>query len=115
MGQKWQQGGIRLRRRTRSRASALLTTTARTAAAMSAGQAPAAHEELSLVAGRRAGALAMSKASGFVLLVAGLSAAAYVVLPSGIDTGEPELPPHFTDVAKIPPLSGASEVALAVP
>ena len=57
----------------------------------------------------------MSKASGFVLLVAGLSAAAYVALPSGIDTGEPELPPHFTDVAKIPPPSGASEVALAVP
>jgi hypothetical protein len=57
----------------------------------------------------------MSKASGFVLLVAGLSAAAYVVLPSGIDTGEPELPPHFTDVAKIPPPSGASEVALAAP
>ena len=57
----------------------------------------------------------MSKASGLVLLVAGLSAAAYVVLPSGIDTGEPELPPHFTDVAKIPPPSGASEVALAAP
>jgi len=57
----------------------------------------------------------MSKASGLVLLVAGLSAAAYVALPSGIDTGEPELPPHFTDVAKIPPPSGASEVALATP
>ena len=57
----------------------------------------------------------MSKASGFVLLVAGLSAAAYVVLPSGIDTGEPELPPHLTDVAKMLPPSGASEVALAAP
>ena len=56
----------------------------------------------------------MSKASGFVLLVAGLAAAAYV-LPSGSDTGEPELPPHFTDVVKIPPPSGTSEVAIVAP
>jgi hypothetical protein len=56
----------------------------------------------------------MSKASGFVLLVAGLAAAAYV-LPSGSDTGEPELPPHFTDAAKIAPPSGASEVAVVAP
>ena len=56
----------------------------------------------------------MSKASGFVLLVAGLAAAAYV-LPSGTDTGEPELPPHFTDAAKIAPPSGASEVAVVAP
>ena len=56
----------------------------------------------------------MSKASGFVLLVAGLAAAAYV-LPSGSDTGEPELQPHFTDVTKVPPPSGASEVAVVAP
>ena len=55
----------------------------------------------------------MSKAGGFVLLVAGLAAAAYV-LPSGSETSEPE-PPHFTSFAKIPPPSVATEVAVVAP
>lgn len=54
----------------------------------------------------------MSKASGFVLIVAGLAAAAYV-LPSGTDTSEPEFP-QFTDVAKTPPAGSPTQVA-AVP
>jgi hypothetical protein len=52
----------------------------------------------------------MSKTSGFVLLAAGLAAAAYV-LPWGGDTGEPGLIIPFSDATKLLP-SGASEVAV---
>ena len=55
----------------------------------------------------------MSKAGGFVLLVAGLAAAAYV-LPSGSEMSEPELP-HFTDVAKTPTPGSTNQVAVVAP
>lgn len=48
----------------------------------------------------------MSKASGFVLILAGLAAAAYG-LPSGTDPGDLELP-QFSDVAKTLPDVGSS-------
>src|SRR5262245_56341191 len=64
--------------------------------------------------GWRAGVLAMSKTSGFVLLAAGLAAAAYV-LPWGGDTGDPDLIVPFTDATKLLPASGASEVAVVAP
>jgi hypothetical protein len=57
----------------------------------------------------------MSKASGFVLLVAGLAAAAYVVVPWANDTSEPDQLPSFSDAAKLLPASGASEVAVVTP
>lgn len=62
----------------------------------------------------------MSKASGFVLLVAGLAAAAYVVVPSTSDpwtrdTSEPEQFPSFSNAAKLLPAIGASEVAVVTP
>ena len=50
----------------------------------------------------------MSKTSGFVLLAAGLAAAAYV-LPWG---GDIDLIVPFTDATKLLPASGASEVAV---
>jgi hypothetical protein len=56
----------------------------------------------------------MSKASGFVLLVAGLAAAAYVV-PWTSDTSEPDQLPSFSDAAKLLPARGASEVAVVTP
>jgi hypothetical protein len=57
----------------------------------------------------------MSKASGFVLLVAGLAAAAYVVVPWASDMSEPDQLPKFSDAAKLLPASGASEVAVVTP
>jgi hypothetical protein len=57
----------------------------------------------------------MSKASGFVLLVAGLAAAAYVVVPWASDTSEPDQLPNFSDAAKLLPASGGSEVAVVTP
>jgi hypothetical protein len=51
----------------------------------------------------------MSKASGFVLILAGLAAAAYG-LPSGTDPGDLELP-QFSEVAKTPPDVGSSPKA----
>jgi hypothetical protein len=57
----------------------------------------------------------MSKASGFVLLVAGLAAAAYVVVPWASDMSEPDLLPSFSNAAKLLPASGASEVAVVAP
>src|SRR5262245_2397583 len=56
----------------------------------------------------------MSKTSGFVLLAAGLAAAAYV-LPWGGDTGGPDLIVPFTDATRLLPASGASEVAVVAP
>jgi hypothetical protein len=57
----------------------------------------------------------MSKASGFVLLVAGLAAAAYVVVPWASDMSEFGQLPSFSDAAKLLPASGASEVAVVTP
>jgi hypothetical protein len=57
----------------------------------------------------------MSKASGFVLLVAGLAAAAYVVVPWASDMSEPDQLPKFSDAAKLLPASGANEVAVVTP
>jgi hypothetical protein len=56
----------------------------------------------------------MSKASGFVLLMAGVAAAAYV-LPLGSDTSVSDLLPRFTDLAKLPPPNKAREVAAVTP
>lgn len=53
----------------------------------------------------------MSKASGFVLILAGLAAAAYV-LPSGGEMGEPDFG-QFTDIAKSAPADVASQVVVA--
>lgn len=52
----------------------------------------------------------MSKASGFVLILAGLAAAAYVLPQGGSDSGDFDLP-QFSDVAKTPPEAASAPTA----